>query len=91
MATQEVQGSGTREDPWVLKTPSGSSEYQMFRDEALDPQLLVVAAAREVVAYGHLVTGGAQVQRGRPPKVSVTAKNQNLHTDAPMPLLDRDL
>src|SRR5436305_2305107 len=55
------------------------------RDEAVDPQLIVVAAAREVVAYGHLVTGGAQVQRGRPPKVSVTAKNQDLHAGAPVP------
>jgi hypothetical protein len=26
-----MSGSGTREDPWVLKTPPGSSEYQMYR------------------------------------------------------------
>jgi hypothetical protein len=26
-------GSGTKESPWQLKTPSGSSEYQMYRDE----------------------------------------------------------
>lgn len=32
----EAQGSGTKENPWQLKTPSGSSEYQMYRDEAAD-------------------------------------------------------
>jgi hypothetical protein len=25
-----------REKPWILKTPSGQSEFQAFRDEALD-------------------------------------------------------
>jgi hypothetical protein len=34
-------GDGTRESPWVLKTPSGGSEYQMYRDEAADPPALV--------------------------------------------------
>jgi hypothetical protein len=28
-----TQGSGTKESPWQLKTPSGSSEYQMYHDE----------------------------------------------------------
>ena len=27
-------GSGTKADPWVLKTPPGTSEYQMYRDDA---------------------------------------------------------
>ena len=27
-------GSGTREDPWVLKTPPQTSDYQVWRDEA---------------------------------------------------------
>jgi hypothetical protein len=31
-----MSGSGTTEDPWVLKTPPGGSEYQVWRDgEAL--------------------------------------------------------
>jgi hypothetical protein len=34
-------GSGTAEDPWVLKTPPGTSEYQMYRDDAADPPALV--------------------------------------------------
>jgi hypothetical protein len=32
----EAQGSGTKESPWQLKTPSGTSEYQMYHDEAAD-------------------------------------------------------
>jgi hypothetical protein len=35
------QGGGTKESPWVLKTPPGSSEYQMYRDESADPPALV--------------------------------------------------
>jgi hypothetical protein len=34
-------GSGTPGDPWVLKTPSGQSEYQLWRDGAADPPALV--------------------------------------------------
>ena len=34
-------GSGTKDDPWRLKTPPGTSEYEMYRDESADPPLLV--------------------------------------------------
>ena len=34
-------GSGTKDDPWVLKTPPGTSEYQMWRDDAADPPAIV--------------------------------------------------
>jgi hypothetical protein len=44
-------GSGTREDPWVLKTPSGSSEYQMYRDESADPPALVCVVGKTVLGY----------------------------------------
>ena len=40
MATM-VEGEGTRERPWRLKTPPGTSEYQMWRDEAADPPAIV--------------------------------------------------
>ena len=33
----EAKGSGTRDDPWVLKTPPGTSEYEMYRDDTADP------------------------------------------------------
>jgi hypothetical protein len=44
-------GSGTREDPWVLKTPSGTSEYVAFRDAALDPPALVVQVGKTELRY----------------------------------------
>ena len=33
--------AGTKDDPWVLKTPPGTSEYTMYRDETRDPPALV--------------------------------------------------
>lgn len=46
-----VKGAGTREDPWVLTTPSGGSEYLAFRDEALDPPALVAQVGKTEVRY----------------------------------------
>jgi hypothetical protein len=51
MSTTAVIGSGSREDPWVLKTPSGSSEYRMYRDEAADPPALVCVVGTTVLGY----------------------------------------
>jgi hypothetical protein len=44
-------GSGTKEDPWVLRTPPGTSEYQMYRDEALDPPALVCVVGKTTLSY----------------------------------------
>ena len=44
-------GSGTREDPWVLRTPPGSSEYRMYRDEQADPAALVCVVGTTTLAY----------------------------------------
>lgn len=44
-------GEGTRERPWVLKTPSGGSEYQAYRDETLDPPALVVQVGSTQLRY----------------------------------------
>jgi hypothetical protein len=51
MGTDDVVGSGTREQPWVLKTPSGQSEFQAFRDESLDPPALVVQVGKTELRY----------------------------------------
>ena len=47
----KTKGSGTREDPWQLKTPSGTSELQAYRDETSDPPALVVIASKTEVRY----------------------------------------
>ena len=44
-------GDGTPESPWVLKTPSGGSEYEMFRDESLDPPALVCRVGKTELSY----------------------------------------
>ena len=46
-----MSGSGTRDDPWVLKTPPGMSEYQMYRDEAADPPALVCVVGKTRLGY----------------------------------------
>ena len=46
-----AMGDGTRESPWVLKTPSGGSEYEAHRDETLDPPALVAQVGKTQVRY----------------------------------------
>ena len=43
--------AGTREHPWTLTTPSGSSEIVAFRDPALDPPALVVQVGKTELRY----------------------------------------
>ncbi len=52
MATKGKLGdAGTREHPWHLRTPSGTSEFQAFRDETLDPPALVVKSGSTELRY----------------------------------------
>ena len=44
-------GSGTREDPWQLTTPPGTSSYQMWRDEAASPPTLVCQVGSTQLKY----------------------------------------
>ena len=46
-----ANGSGTREDPWQLKTAPGTSEYQMWRDETADPPALVCQVGSTQLKY----------------------------------------
>ena len=43
--------SGTRDNPWKLKTPSGSSEYVLFRAPELDPPALVCQVGKTELRY----------------------------------------
>jgi len=43
--------SGTKEDPWVLKTPPGASEYTMYKDERADPPSLVCQVGSTKLTY----------------------------------------
>ncbi|MEM9754797.1 MAG: DUF6855 family protein [Pseudomonadota bacterium] len=44
-------GDGTAEDPWRLKTPPGSGDYEAWRDEAADPPALVVQVGKTRLSY----------------------------------------
>lgn len=51
MDEAEFSGRGTREDPWVLYTPSLGSQFQVYRDEANDPPVLVCTVGKTVLQY----------------------------------------
>lgn len=44
-------GTGAHDDPWILKTPTGTSEYQAWRDEDADTPALVVQVGKTKLSY----------------------------------------
>ena len=46
-----VEGAGTAEDPWILTTPPGSSEFDAWRDETSDPPALRIRVGSTTLAY----------------------------------------
>ena len=51
MARIPLKGNGTKDQPWLLKTPSGRSDIQAYRDPAADPPALVIFASGAEVRY----------------------------------------
>ena len=51
MTAAASTGSGTREDPWVLSTPPGKSQYEAYEDPAADPPALVVVVGSTELRY----------------------------------------
>lgn len=45
------QGDGTKARPWQLKTPSGSSEYTMWRDDSVSPPAIVCMVGKTELRY----------------------------------------
>ncbi len=43
--------AGTKDDPWILKTPPGRSEYTMYRDTEADPPELVCQVGSTTLRY----------------------------------------
>ncbi|MFN0167890.1 MAG: DUF6855 family protein [Bryobacteraceae bacterium] len=43
--------AGTKENPWKLKTPPGTSEFEAYRDEASAPPALVVQVGSTQLRY----------------------------------------
>jgi hypothetical protein len=46
-----AQGDGTKARPWTLKTPSGSSEYTMWRDDSAIPPVIVCMVGKTELRY----------------------------------------
>lgn len=44
-------GSGTKDDPWQLKTPPGTAEYTMYRDTTASPELIVCQVGSTKLTY----------------------------------------
>ncbi len=49
--TKHWSGKGTKDDPWKLKTPPLSAEYTMYKDETVDPPLLVCQVGSTKLTY----------------------------------------
>jgi hypothetical protein len=50
MADQTI-GTGSKDDPWQLQTPPGSSAYTMYRDDEADPPALVCQVGSTRLRY----------------------------------------
>jgi hypothetical protein len=51
MSAERHSGAGTSQDPWMLRTPPGSSEYLAYRDRDTDPPALVVLVGATQLRY----------------------------------------
>ena len=49
--TIHIEGDGTAEDPWILTTPPGRSEYDAWRDETVDPPVLRIQVGSTKLGY----------------------------------------
>ena len=47
----QSQNAGTKDNPWQLKTASGTSEYQMYRDQSANPPALVCIVGKTELRY----------------------------------------
>ena len=45
------KGKGTKADPWLLKTPPGTSDFSVYKDESLTPPALVVTVGKTELRY----------------------------------------
>jgi len=51
MPSTATTGTGTKADPWALRTPPGTSEYRIYRDESADPPALVCVVGSTTLSY----------------------------------------
>ncbi|MFN8059910.1 MAG: hypothetical protein U0Q12_12195 [Vicinamibacterales bacterium] len=44
-------GTGTKDDPWKLKTPPLTADYAMYRDDTAEPALLICQVGSTKLTY----------------------------------------
>ncbi|MBK8256706.1 MAG: hypothetical protein IPK82_29050 [Polyangiaceae bacterium] len=49
--TKHWSGTGTKDDPWKLKTPPLSADYTIYKDETVNPALLVCQVGSTKLTY----------------------------------------
>lgn len=49
--TAASSGTGTSADPWQLTTAPGTSQYQMFRDDSVEPAQLICQVGSTKLVY----------------------------------------
>ena len=47
----KLKGNGTKDKPWQLVTPPGTSEFEAYRDLEADPPALVVQVGKTQLRY----------------------------------------
>lgn len=46
-----MAGDGTKESPWQLKTPPGTSDYEMYLEEREDGKVIVCVVGKTTLVY----------------------------------------
>ena len=46
-----MPGVGTKQNPWTLKTPPGTAEFEAYKDPSADPPALVVQVGKTQLRY----------------------------------------
>ena len=49
--SSHVEGSGTADDPWILATPPGTSEFDAWRDDTAEPPALKIRVGSTTLSY----------------------------------------
>ena len=48
---EHIEGNGTADDPWILTTPPGKSEFDAWRNETADPPALMIRVGSTTLSY----------------------------------------
>lgn len=46
-----IEGNGTQDDPWILTTPPGKSEFDAWKDPDADPPALCIRVGSTSLSY----------------------------------------